>query len=357
MHKRLFIPGPVEVSPEVLAQMATPMIGHRGKEAEALQGRISQKLQTLMYTKNLIVLSTSSGTGLMEGAVRSFCAKRTAVFSVGAFGKRWYELCQYNDVPADLYEVPLGQATPPEQLKTALQSGRYDLVTITHNETSTGVANDLDALAAVMAEFPEVYWAVDCVSSLGGAKIEVDRLGIDICISSSQKCLGLPPGLSLASVSERALKRAETVSHRGFYFDYVRLARFVREKPFQYPSTPSLAHYFALDYQLDRIMAEGPEQRFARHTALAERTREWAAEHFAVFADPKHLSATVTCISNNRGIDVAELNRRLGQQGYQISNGYGPLKNKTFRIAHMADCSRADLEALLDTLDAICADL
>lgn len=351
MHKRLFIPGPVEVRPDVLARMATPMIGHRTSEASALQSGISQKLRELMFTNNEILLSTSSGSGLMEGAVRSCTRKRAAIFSIGAFGDRWYKMAASNGVPADLIKSELGSATTPEMVESALATGQYDLITITHNETATGVANPLAEIAAVMKRYPDVLLVVDAVSSLGGHKIETDKLGIDILISSSQKCLGLPPGLALCSVSERSIRAAEQVPHRGLYFDYVELYKFVKEKKHQYPSTPSLSHMFALDYQLDRILAEGLEQRFSRHSQLASRTQAWARKNFALFADERYLSQTVTCIRNTRQLNIAELNQSLGGKGYMISNGYGAVKDLTFRIAHMADTTMQELDALLACLD------
>jgi len=351
MHKRLFIPGPVEVRSDVLDRMATPMIGHRTKDASALQSRISDKLRQVMFTQNEILLSTSSGSGLMEGAVRSCTRKRAAVFSIGAFGDRWYKMAVSNGVPADIFKSELGAATTPQMIEDALATGLYDVITITHNETATGIANPLDELSAVYKKYPDVLVLVDAVSSLGGHKIEADRLGIDILISSSQKCLGLPPGLALCSVSERAIRAAEQVKNRGLYFDFVELYKFVTEKKHQYPSTPSLSHMFALDYQLDRILAEGIEERFGRHSQLAARTQEWARCRFALFADERHLSHTVTCIRNTRQLNISELNQALGEKGYMISNGYGAVKDVTFRIAHMADTTMPELDGLLACLD------
>lgn len=353
MHKKLFIPGPVDVREDVLAQMATPMIGHRTKDAVALQQRISEKLQQVMYTKNTILLSTSSGSGLMEGAVRCFTGKKAAVFSIGAFGERWYKMCLANGVPADIFRVELGQPTTPESVREVLATGEYDLVTITHNETATGIHNPIFEIADVLREFPDVISCVDAVSSLGGDYIPVDELGIDICITSSQKCLGLPPGLAIASVTDRAIEKAKTIPNRGLYFDYVELYNFVKDKPYQYPSTPSLAHMFALDYQLNRILAEGLSERFARHREMAEIVRAWAAENFAVYSNPDHLSVTVTCITNTRSIPFSELNGAMGERGYLLSNGYGALKDKTFRIAHMADTSVEEIREMLRNLDEV----
>lgn len=353
MHKKLFIPGPVEVRRDVLEKMATPMIGHRTKEISQLQKNISDKFKELFYTKNQMMLSTSSGSGFMEGAIRSCTAKKAAVFSVGAFGKRWYKMATSNGIPADLYESEMGRATTPEMVKEALSTNNYDLVTITHNETSTGVMNPIDQISDVVREYPDVIFCVDAVSSAAGTKIEVDKLGIDICITSTQKALGLPPGLAICSMSEKAYNRAKTVKNRGLYFDMVEIYETIEKKDHQYPSTPNVSLMYALDYQLDRILAEGLDNRFNRHLEMAELVRDWARNQFALFADEKYLSNTLTTIDNIREISVKDLNNELGKRGFSISNGYGDLKEKTFRIAHMADMTKDDINELLNVIDDI----
>ena len=353
MHKRLFIPGPVEVREDVLLKMATPMIGHRSKDSSNLQRRITEKMQKLMYTKNAILLSTSSGSGLMEGAIRSCTRKRAAVFSIGAFGDRWYKMAVANGVPADKFSSELGFPTTPEMVDEVLSTGKYDLITITHNETATGVTNPVDEISVVMRKYPSVIWCLDAVSSLGGTKIEVDKLGVDICITSTQKCLGLPPGMAICSFSQKAIDAAKQVEHRGLYFDLLEIYEYILKKDHQYPSTPSLSHMYALDFQLDRIMEEGLDNRFDRHTQLAQCVRDWAKKNFELLADEKYTSNTVTCIKNTRAIDFSALNKALGEKGSVISNGYGSLKDVTFRIAHMADTTLTEIQALLADIDGI----
>ena len=353
MHKKLFIPGPVEVKEDVLKKMSEPMIGHRTKEASALQKRISDKLRILFNTKEEILLSTSSGSGLMEGAVRTCTAKRAAVFSIGAFGKRWYEMAKNNNVPADLYEVEWGKALNVEEIDKALNSNKYDVICITHNETSTGVMNPVEEISEVVKKYPEVVWCLDTVSSMGGTKIEVDKLGVDVCLTSSQKALGLPPGIAACSFSKKAVERAKKVEFRGYYLDLLSLYDYIQKKNYQYPSTPSISHMFAMDYQLDRILEEGLENRYKRHIEMAEYVRNWAREYFELFADERYLSNTLTNIKNTRNINVAWLNDELGKRGFQISNGYGKLKGKAFRIAHMADFNLSDVKELIDTINYI----
>lgn len=352
MHKKLFIPGPVEVAEDVLQKMATPMIGHRSKDASTLQRSISDKMKKLMYTNNEILLSTSSGSGLMEGAIRSCTRKRAAVFSVGAFGDRWYEMAEANNVPADLYKSNLAEPTTPEMVEEALKTGKYDLVTITHNETSTGIMNPVEEISKVIKKYPDVIFCLDTVSSLAGTKIEVEALGVDICITSTQKALGLPPGMAICSISEKAVAAAKDVKHRGFYLDLLAIYEYIQKKDYQYPSTPSLSHMFALDYQLDKILKEGLENRFNRHLQLALIVRKWAKKNFELFTE-KYASNTLTTIKNTREINVGDLNKKLGERGYVISNGYGDLKEKTFRIAHMAETTKEEIIELLEQIDDI----
>ncbi|XMB85766.1 alanine--glyoxylate aminotransferase family protein [Mycoplasmatota bacterium WC44] len=353
MYTKLFIPGPVDVDQEVLDKFATPQIAHRSKTASELQESISKGLQKLMYTDNTIILSTSSGSGLMEMAIRSCTKKRAAVFSVGAFGDRWYKMAVANNIEADHFKSEAGQPTTPEMVEEALKTGKYDLVTVTHNETSSGIMNPVYEIGQVVAKYPEVIFCVDTVSSLGGAKIEVDKCNVDICVASTQKCLGLPPGLAVASVSERAYDRAKTVENRGWYFDLVNLYNRVK-KDFQYPSTPSTPHMWALDYKLDQIInVEGLDNRFNRHMEQAQIVRDWAKKHFELYANETYLSNTVSCILNTKGNSVGDLNKELAKRGYMVSNGYGDLKEKAFRIAHMADRKTEDLLALLKDIEEI----
>lgn len=355
MHKKLFIPGPIDVREDVLQKMATQQIGHRTKDASALQRSISEKLKKVFYTENTIILSTSSGSGLMEGAIRSCTRKRAAVFSVGAFGDRWFKMAKANGVPADKFSSEPGYPTTVEMVDEALSTGKYDVITVTQNETSAGIMNPVEEIGALLkAKYPDVLFLVDTVSSMGGTKIEVDKWGIDVCITSTQKCLGLPAGMSICSVTERAIEAARQVENRGLYFDLVELYDFIYKKDHQYPSTPSLSHMFALDYQLDRILEEGLDNRFARHIEMANYVRNWAKKYFELFVhDEKYLSNTLTTIKNTRDISVSDLNKKLGERGFMISNGYGDLKDLTFRISHMGDYTLDEVKELISNINDI----
>ena len=353
MSKKLFIPGPIDVSEDVLEQMANQTISHRSQEASNLQASITEKLQDLFYTKNNILLSTSSGSGLMEGSIRSCTSKRAAVLSCGSFGNRWYEMGVLNGVPADLFKVELGKAVEPEMVDKVLSTNKYDTVMVTHNETSTGITNPIKEIGEVVKKYDDVIYCVDAVSSVGGMKIEVDESNIDVCLTSVQKALGLPPGLSLCTFSEKARKRAEKVPNRGYYFDLLAICEYIEKKNYQYPSTPSLSHMFALNFQLEKILKEGLDNRFKRHEDMANLVRNWAQEHFQIFTDVNYLSNTLTVVKNTKGISISNLNKKLQERGFLIANGYGDLKEKTFRISHMGDYTVQDVNELLVNIDEI----
>jgi aspartate aminotransferase-like enzyme len=352
MYKKLFIPGPTHVRDEILQAQAVPMIGHRAKEYADLQAAVTPKLQMLLYTDQHVYLFASSSSGVMEGSVRQASTKRVLTTVCGAFSKRWHEMVVANGIPCDKLEVAMGQAITPELVADALSKDEYDAITLCHNETSTGVMNPVHEIAEMIhADYPDVLILVDAVSSMAGAKIEFDAWGLDVCLAGTQKCFALPPGLTVCAVSDRARERALQVPNRGHYFAYSEMDK--KYDAHQTPATPAISLIQALNVQMDDMLAEGLENRWARHIEMAEIVRSWARDNFALYADERYLSNTVTNIENTRGISVAGLNQELGKRGAMISNGYGPLKEKCFRIAHMGDLQPADLQWLLGQIDDI----
>ncbi len=347
----MFVPGPVDVAPEVLAAQTKPMMPHRSKDFEEIFRHTAEKAQKLFFTQYRVFQGTSSGSGMQEAGVRNLVQEQVLSCVNGAFGDRWNKCAIANGKQADRIEVPWGQAITPEMLAEALKKKSYEAVTIVHNETSTGVENPVKDMAKVIHEIsPDTLILVDAVSSLGGVKIEMDAWGIDFILTSSQKCLALPPGLSLAAASDRAMKKAETVSNRGWYFDLVLMEKH-RLKD-STPMTPVMPLIYALDVQLDRILEEGLENRFARHAAMAKRTQNWAIDHgMEPLAAEGSRSKTVSTIKNTKGLDIAALNKFLMTKGMRIANGYGELKEKTFRIAHMGEITMSDVDALLANME------
>lgn len=347
----MFVPGPVDVDPSVLAAQAQPMMPHRSKEFEAIFQRAGEKSKQLFYTQSRVFILTASGTGSQEAAVRNLAAERVLCCINGSFSQRWHEVATTNGKQADKVEVPWGQPVLPDMVAEAIQKEKYDVITIVHNETSTGVQNPVKEIADVVHRLsPETMVCVDAVSSLGGAKVEMDAWGIDLLFTSSQKCLALPPGLSLCAVNDRAMARAETVPNRGWYFDLVRLEKH-RTKD-STPATPAMSLIYALDFQLDRILTEGLDNRFARHSAMAKRSQEWATKKgWGLVAPPGYRSQTLTVVENPPVFDVSALNKFMAPKGIRLANGYGQLKGKTFRIAHMGEIQMKDLENLLASID------
>jgi len=350
-----FVPGPVDVNGDILQAQAQPMLPHRSPDYEKIFHQAERKARELFGTRHRVLISASSGTGLQEAAVRNLAQVDVLSCVNGAFGNRWHQVAVSNGKNADMLEVPWEQPISADAVCDALAKKEYEIITIVHNETSTGMQNPVDEIASAVGKIsPETLICVDAVSSLGGAPINMDAWGVDFVLTSSQKALALPPGLALGAVSDRALARAATITNRGWYFDIVRLEN-ARVKN-STPATSAVSLVYALDQQLDRILEEGLENRFARYQGLAERIHQWAQNNgFGLYAPEGYRSRTVTAITNNRDIDVAALIVFLLERDIRIANGYGPLKGKTFRIAHMGETTMADVDMLLANIDEFLA--
>ncbi len=351
-HKQLVIPGPVEVRREILEAQTEWMIGHRSKAFEELFARLQNKLKQVFLTRSRVIVSGSSGTGLWEGASRN-CIRddRKALHLVGgAFSERWADVSRLNGKQVDVIEVEWGRAFTPEMVEEALRDERYDAVCVVHNETSTGVTNPIKDIAQVVRQYEDTLLLVDSVSGFLGAELRVDEWGIDIALTSSQKAFGLPPGIAFAAVSNRVLERAEQIPYRGYYFDFIELDRMLQKN--HTPATPPISLMFAADRQLDDILAEGLENRWQRHTQMRDVTVSWAQERdMGLFAQDGYRSPTVTCVNNGRNISVDEMATFMAGKGFSMDKGYGKIKGKTFRIAHMGDMQMATLEEVLGGLD------
>lgn len=346
----MFIPGPVNVHPDILRAMAAPPINHRGKEFAALFERLRPKVQWAMRTQNAVYFSTSSAIGIMEACSRNLIAQRALHLTCGSFSEQWHMISQECGKEADALSVEWGKANRPEELKKALASGKYDTVCMVYSETSTSVMNPLPELAEVVREFPDVVFCLDTVSALGASPVLVDDWGVDVCFASVQKGLALPPGFTVFSVSQKAMKRARSVRHRGYYFDFLVFEQFAQKS--QTPTTPSIPHMYGLDAQLDRIQSEGLENRWARHRQLAARTQEWAESGWACFAEKGYRSDATTAVMNTRKVDVTALNKHLASTlNVVISPGYGKLKETTFRIGHVGETTPEQLSVCLTEID------
>ncbi len=352
-HTKLFIPGPVEVSPKTLEAFAQPMIGHRGSEFKALSRSIQPRLQTLFGTAQPVFLSTSSAWGVMEGAIRNLVHKRVLCCMNGAFSDKWLDVSRRCGKEADALQVEWGEPIRGEMLASRLASGDYDAVTLIHNETSTGVMSPLPELAAVLREYPDVVSIVDSVSSFSAVPIAMDELGLDVLLTGSQKALALPPGLALFAASPKAFDRAALAKDRGYYFDILEFKK--NQESDMTPSTPSIGHIYALQSKLDDIFSEGIPARHQRHEQTNATVHAWVRERgFDFFAPEGYRSKTLTCVANSRGVDVAAWIGRLRERHhFVIDGGYGKLKGKAFRISNMGDETVASVQELLAALDDV----
>lgn len=350
---KLFIPGPIDVSKETYCAMSRPMIGHRGAEFEALYASTQPMLQQLAGTTRPVFLATSSAWGVMEAALKNLCAKKVLNLCCGAFSDKWFSVAKSMGLDADRVQVEWGEAISPEAVRQKLEEGGFDLVTLIHNETSTGVMNDLEGIAEVVKSFPGVMLVVDSVSSFSALPIEMDRLGVDVLLAGVQKALALPPGLAVFACSEAAIERAKSMPNRGYYFDFVEFAKNAEKN--NTPSTPAISLIFGLQHILGEIEKEGPAQRFARHRSNNQMIHDWGKRHgFENFAPEGNQSVSLTCFHTPSSLDLSHFIKTLkSKHGFVINGGYGKIKGLTFRISNMGNETRETMQELIDAMDDV----
>jgi aspartate aminotransferase-like enzyme len=351
-HDKLFIPGPVEVSAKTMAAFSRPMIGHRGEDFKNLYRSIHPNLQKMFATRQSVFLSTSSAWGVMEASIRNVVDRGVLCCMCGAFSDKWFDVAKRCGKNAEALQVDWGKHINPKDVDAKLATGKFDTVTLIHSETSTGVMNPLPEICCTLAKYPDVVLVVDTVSSFSGIRIEMDVLGIDVMLTGAQKALALPPGFSLFSVSEKAFARAEKIPNRGYYFDFLEFKQ--QQADWMTQSTPSIGHIFALQSKLEEIFEEGVQTRFDRHAKTNALVHDWVRRTgFDFFAGEGFRAKTLTCVRNNRGIDVAKLVRDLREKHHLvIDGGYGKIKGQTFRLSNMGDETEETVSHLLACLDA-----
>jgi aspartate aminotransferase-like enzyme len=352
-HVKLFIPGPVEVSPDTYAAMSAPMIGHRSKDFQNLYADLQPKLQTLFGTKQMVFISTSSAFGIMEGALRNLVGKKVLNCCNGAFSDKWHDVALRCGKQAEALKVAWGQPITAQAIEEKLSTGEFDALTLVHNETSTGVLSPLAEIAALKKKFPDVMFIVDTVSSFTTLPIKVDGLGVDVLLTGSQKAFALPPGMSLFTASDAAFARSETIKDRGYYFDFIEFKK--NGETSMTPSTPCIALIYGLKHQVDKMLAEGLENRYARHEKLNGMVHAWGKKHgFDHFAAEGHRSKALTCFKNKEGFDIANMVSEMKKRHkFAIDGGYGKIKGQTFRLSNMGDETEATIAELLAALDDV----
>lgn len=354
---KLFIPGPVDIAPETYEAMCRPMIGHRGKDFEELYAGIQPGLKQVLGTSRPVYLSTSSAWGVMEGAIRNLVQTKVLNLCCGAFSDKWHDVALRCGKEAEKVQAEWGEAIDPGAVRAKLSEGGFDTVTLVHNETSTGVMNDLAAIAGVVNDFPDVLLVVDTVSSLSAVPVEMDKHGIDVVLAGVQKALALPPGLAVCAISEDALHRASRTPGRGYYFDFVEFEKNAVKN--NTPSTPAVPLLYALRQKVESIMEEGLDSRYARHAELNAMVHAWMAKHgFENFAPEGYRSKSLTCIDNTDGrLDVPAFVKALrAKHNVLINGGYGKIKGTTFRISNMGNETAATMRELTGQLDDVIKD-
>ncbi len=337
------------------------MIGHRGEDFRNLYRDIHPKLQTLFGTKQPVFLSTSSAWGVMEASIRNLGGDNRQSGSgllccmCGAFSDKWLDVARRCGKNAEPLQVDWGKHIDQKDVDRALASGKFDTVTLIHNETSTGVMNPLPEICCTLAKYPDVVLIVDTVSSFSAMQIDMEALGIDVMLTGAQKGLALPPGFSLFSVSEKAFARAEKQKGRGYYFDFLEFKK--QQAEWMTPSTPSIGHIFAVQSKLDEIFEEGLTNRYERHARANTLVHNWVKKTgFEFFAEEGFRSKTLTCVKNNRGMDVLSFAKKLREKHHLIIDpGYGKLRGKTFRLSNMGDETEETVSQLLACLDDVIA--
>jgi aspartate aminotransferase-like enzyme len=351
----LFLPGPVMVAPAVTEAMTRPLIDHRGAEFAALLERVADALKPVFNTGGEVAVLGSSGTGAMEAAVVNMFSPGDLLLScpIGAFGKRFGEIAQSYGCNVETLETPPGEALDARALRARLEADEKRSVAgvlLTHNETSTGAANDMAAFAPALRAHGAIT-LVDSISGLGASEFLMDRWGYDVAVTASQKAFAAPPGVAMIALSDRARGRLAGRRLGRFYFDLQRALEFSRKG--QTPWTPPISIMFALDVALQRYHAQGMDRAFARHARYAATVRAGLQRlGFTLFSRPGAHSDTVVAAYPPEGIAPAPFLQRLREEhGVVLSGGQAELSGKIVRFGTMGDVSEADLLAALGAIE------
>lgn len=352
----LRIPGPTPCPEDVLQAGAQQMIDHRGPEFKDMIGRIHSGLQTAFQTKNQIAILTSSGTGAMEAAIINTLSPGDRVLSssIGVFGDRFGQIAEAYGVDVVKLPIEYGDAVDPEEIGKALEAdASIKAVLITHNETSTGITNDLAAIAKVVREYDRLT-LVDAISSVGCIPVQTDAWDLDVVVTGSQKGFMVPPGLAFAAVGPRAIEAAKTATLPRFYFEFSRAFSYYEQG--QTPWTPAVSVMFSLDLALKKMMADGMGAVYEKHARIANDVRigvkKLGLELFP--NDERYASDTVTAVKVPEGVELSNLRGRLRvERDVIVAGGQGSLSGKIFRVGHMGHITDEDVDDVMASLKSV----
>jgi len=349
----LRIPGPTPLPDSVLEAMKRQMINHRGPEFAQLIAEVTETLKYFYQTENDLLILTASGTGAMEASVVNTLSpgEKVMVISIGNFGDRFTEIATRFgcDVTKVAYEA--GKAADPDDIARRLDADpAITTVILTHNETSTGVTNPLEALAKVIKERGKLL-IVDGISSVGSVEAKTDEWGIDVLLSGSQKGWMAPPGLAFASVSPLAWERSKNAKLPRMYWDFALAKKYLEHG--ETPWTPSITTFYALQVSLDALREEGRDAVFARHARVAQHCRDGVKKlGLKPFADPRFASNTVTAFWTPEGVSSRSIAQQLEDEfDTVVAIGQGATTDTTMRIGHLGFCTEEHIDAVMDALD------
>lgn len=353
----LMIPGPTPVPESALLAMAKHPMGHRSSEFSALIKEVFQDLKWLFQTEEDVFIYTSSGTGAMEGAISNLVNPDDKVLSlvIGNFSERWVKMAKMRGAEVETINSDWGQASSPAALKQRLDQDvnkEIKFVTMTHNETSTGVTNDIKTLNEIIQQHGAVS-IVDCVTSIGAIPVKMDEWGIDVVISGSQKGFMIPPGLAFLACSKKAWKAYENCKNPSFYFNFGAYKKNAAIDTTPY--TPNVSLIVALKETLAMMKAEGLENIYNRHAFLAKKIRAGVRElGLKLYVEDDSIASNViTAIWPPDGISVPDIRKTLSKDyDIVVANGQEKLKDKIFRMGHLGYVSERDIITALGSLEA-----
>ena len=356
----IMIPGPVPVHPRVLRALSKPIYGHRTDEFRNLLAEIETMLKPLFGTKGTVLLLTGSGTVAMDAAIRSFVKPGDKVISLiaGKFGRRFAEIAETVNAKVVRVEVEWGKAIKPEIVENALKKHPdAKVVTLTHNETSTGVLHPAPEIAKVVKEYGALL-IVDGITSVGGDYVKMDEWGLDVVVAGSQKCLGIPPGLAFVAIRPEIEEILEKQQNIPAYYTNLQLYLKYWKKAHDLPFTGGISLFYALYESLKIVHAEGLENRIRRHRLLARMTREGIkALGIELFAEKGYESNTLTAVKYPEAISDKEFRKRVLEHGVLIAGGQDHLKGKIFRIAHMNITGEREILTVLSVIELVLREL
>ncbi len=351
----LRIPGPTPVPDKVLQAMSRPMVNHRGPEFAQALNDVTAKLKQLFQTKNDVFVLTGSGTGGLEAIIVNTLSPGDKVLSVsiGVFGERFSTIAEQFGAEVIPLRSEWGKAADPDAIRQALKAEpRIKAVLVTHNETSTGVTNDLASVSSAVKEFDKLL-LVDAISSLGSIDLPVDDWHCDVVVTGSQKGWMVPPGLVMVSISQKGWQAHSTAKMPRFYWDFTKAKSYLEKG--QTPWTPALSIVFALSVSLEMMVEEGLPNIVARHARIGKTVRDGVKSlGLSLFADEKYASNTVTAVAASGGLDIKKMRKIMNEERQIVlAGGQQTLDGKIFRIGHLGWVTENDIKAVLSALKVV----